>query len=365
MRKTHRTYGSRLSVSFFGIIFFIALALSACDRNEESPADTRERAEETFDNIRERTGETFGNLWERLGETFGNLRERIAETYGDMRDRQAPETPVPVFAVNTIPAAEGPIQDYLALSGDIIASSTVDAFSDIAGRVSRVYVAVGSRVNRNDALVAVDPSRPGMEFVPSVVRAPVAGTIVALPSQLGMTISPAVPLARISGDGGLEIRLFVAERFISRISLNQPCEIILDAWPGYVFRGAVTELSPTVDPSSRTMEIRVGVENPGAMLRAGMFAKVRVITEQREDIVKIPIGAMVSRFGEQYVFAVDYSDPEIPVARRRDVVPGIQIDGVMEVRQGLAPNEEVVVRGQSLLEDGSRINIVGRLAPLN
>ena len=291
--------------------------------------------------------------------------ERIRETYGNIRDREAPEITVPVFAVNTIPATSGPIQDYLALSGDIIASSTVDAFSDIAGRISRVYVAVGRRVNRGDPVVAVDPSRPGMEFVPSVVRAPVAGTIVALPAQLGMTISPAVPLARISGGAGLEIRLFVAERFISRISLNQACEISLDAWPGYVFRGAITELSHTVDPVSRTMEIRVGVENPGAMLRAGMFAKVRIITERRDNIVKIPIGAMVNRFGEQYVFAVDYSDPQAPVARRKTIVPGIQIDGVMEVREGLAPNEEIVIRGQTLLEDGSRINIIDRLAPLN
>ena len=291
--------------------------------------------------------------------------QRIQEAYGNLRNREAPEIPIPVFAVNVIPAAEGPIQDYLALSGDIVASSTVDTFSDAAGRISRVYVQVGSRVNRGDPIADVDPSRPGMEFVHSVVRAPVSGTIVALPAQVGMTISQAVPLARIAGGDGLEIRLFVAERFISRINLYQPCEIILDAWPGYVFRGSVGEISPTVDPVSRTMEIRVSVENPGAMLRPGMFARVQIVTERREDIVKIPIGGMVTRFGEQFVFTVDYSDPEIPVARRRPIVPGIQIDGIMEVRSGLMPHEEVVVRGQSLLEDGSRVNIIDRLAPIS
>ena len=290
--------------------------------------------------------------------------ERIKEAYGKLQNRGDAEIPAPVFAVNIIPASQGPIQDYLALSGDIIASSTVDAFSEIAGRISRVYVSVGSRVRRGDPIVEVDPSRPGMEFRPSVVEAPVAGTVVARPAEMGMTISPVVPLARISGGVGMEIRLFVAERFISRISLNQPCEIRLDAWPGYVFRGAVTEINPTVDPVSRTMEIRVGVENPGAMIKTGMFAKVRIITERRDSIVKIPIGAMVSRFGEQFIFVADYSDPEQPVAQRRTVVPGIQIDGVMEVREGLAPDEEVIIRGQTLLEDGSRINVIERIAPL-
>jgi multidrug efflux pump subunit AcrA (membrane-fusion protein) len=112
------------------------------------------------------------------------------------------------------------------------------------------------------------------------------------------------------------------------------------------------------------MEVRVAVDNPGAKLKAGMFAKARIITEEKGNIVKIPVSAVVNRFGERFVFVADYSDPEAPVARRRTITQGILIDGVLEVTQGLAPGEEVVVRGQTLLEDGSRINIVERLAPL-
>ena len=272
--------------------------------------------------------------------------------------------PVTIYAVNTMLASQGPIQDYLALSGDIIASSSVDTYSEAAGKISRVFVSVGRQVRRGDPVAEVDPSRPGMEFVPSIVRAPVGGTVVALPAQVGMTISQAVPLARISGGAGLEIRLNVAERFISRISLNQACEITLDAYPGEVFRGRISEISPTVDATSRTMEIKVGVENPGSRLKAGMFAKVRIITEFKENIVKIPVSAMINRFGEQYVFVADTNNPSSPVARKRILVPGIVIDGVMEVSQGLAPNDEVIVRGQTLLDDGSRINIVERLASL-
>jgi multidrug efflux pump subunit AcrA (membrane-fusion protein) len=274
---------------------------------------------------------------------------------------------VPVFAVNTSTAVQGQIRDYLALSGDIIAGSTVDAYTEVAtGKISRRYVAVGDRVSRGDPVVAVDPSRPGMSYVASIVRAPISGTVVALPAQLGMTVSPAVPLARISSSSALEIRLYVAERFISRIRLNQPCEIRLDAYPGEIFRGAIREISPTVDPSSRTMEIRVNVDNTGSRLKTGMFAKVRIITEQKENIVKIPASAMIQRFGESYIFTVanDPNDPGAAIARRKVVKVGIEIDGVLEIEQGLSPNEEIIVRGQTLLEDGSRINIIDRIAPL-
>jgi RND family efflux transporter MFP subunit len=157
----------------------------------------------------------------------------------------------------------------------------------------------------------------------------------------------------------------VAERFISKIALNQPCEITLDAWPGDVFRGSISEISPTLDTASRTMEIRVTVENPGSRLKAGMFAKVRIITEIKDDIVKIPASAMISRFGEQYVLGIDTSDPAAPEEKKKIVVPGISIDGVLEIRQGLMPNEDIVIRGQTFLEDGSRINIIERIAPLS
>jgi multidrug efflux pump subunit AcrA (membrane-fusion protein) len=270
-----------------------------------------------------------------------------------------------VYAVNITPAAQGRIRDHFALSGDVIAASTVDAFSDAAGRVSGLFVNVGSQVRQDDPIAEVDPSRPGMEFVPSLVTSPISGTIVALPAQLGMTINQAFPMARIATGDDLEIRLFVAERFISKVALNQPSEIILNAWPGEVFTGTIVELSPTLDPLSRTMEIRVRVDNPGTHLMAGMFAQVRIIIEEQENAVQIPAAAMVTRFGESFIFVVDESDPEAPVARRRDVLPGIIIDGVMEVRQGLSGGEAVVTQGQTVIYDGARINIIQRLLPLN
>lgn len=273
---------------------------------------------------------------------------------------------VPVFAVNTTLAVQGQILDYLALSGDIVPGTSVDAYSDTAGKITRVYVAVGDRVNRNDPVAAVDPSKPGMTYQANIVRAPIAGIITSLPAQIGMTISQAVPLAKIAGGNALEIRLYVAERFISKIALRQPCQITLDAWPGDVFRGSVSEIFPVVDPASRTMEIRVNVENPGSKLKAGMFAKVRIITEEKSNIVKIPGSAMLQRSGENYVFTVatDPADPAFRIARRQPVTPGILVDGVLEVQQGLNPNQEIIVRGQTLLEDGSRINVIEQVAPL-
>ena len=281
------------------------------------------------------------------------------------KEQSAPQKAV--FAVNTTSAVQGQIQDYIALSGDIVAGSTVDVYSDAAGKVAQVYTAVGQRVNKGARIAAVDPSRPGMIYQWGIALAPISGTVVALPAQVGMTISQAVPLARISGGNALEIRLYVAERFISKMAMNLPCEITLDAWPGDIFQGSISEVAPTVDPASRTMEIRINVDNADAKLKAGMFAKVKIITERKDNIVKIPATAMLNRFGEQYVFVIasDSENPQQKIVKKRTVAPGILIDGILEIQNGLAADEEIVVRGQTLLEDGAWVNIIEKFAPLS
>ncbi|MDR1428960.1 MAG: efflux RND transporter periplasmic adaptor subunit [Spirochaetaceae bacterium] len=297
--------------------------------------------------------------------------DQIKSLWNKDKDAAAAAPAVPVFAVNTTTAVRGQISDYLPLSGDIVAGSTVDAYSDAAGKITRLMVAVGDHIVKGAPIAEVDPSRPGMNYLPGIVRSPLTGTIVSLPAQVGMTISQSVPLARISGGSaaasGLEIRLYVAERFISKIAMSLPCEITLDAWPGEVFRGSISEISPVLDPSSRTMEVRINVDNPGSRLKAGMFAKVRVITEQKANIVKIPAPAMIQRFGESYVFTVetDPADPAFLLARRTVITPGILIDNVLEVQQGLVPDSEIIIRGQSLLEDGARVNVIDRVPALS
>jgi multidrug efflux pump subunit AcrA (membrane-fusion protein) len=294
--------------------------------------------------------------------------DRIKAFFGKENTGGGPGGPaafIQVSAVNTTTAVKGQINDYIALAGDIISDSAVDAYSDVVGKITEVYVSVGQRVTRGERIAAVDPSRPGMDYRWSIVTAPISGTIITLSAQVGMTVSQALPLVRITGGSGLEIRLYVAERFISKMAQNLFCEITLDAWPGEVFLGSIKELAPVLDAASRTMEVRVSVNNTGSKLKAGMFAKVKIITESKEGIVKIPVSAMLSRFGEQYVYVVE-KDPENPdqnIVKKRIVVPGINIDGILEIQSGLEPDEEIVVRGHTLLSDGARVNVVDRLAP--
>jgi len=266
------------------------------------------------------------------------------------------------FAVATTTAQRGQISDYLAVSGDVVSASTIDLFPDVAGKVSKLLVDVGSRVGRDQGIVEVDPSRPGMTYVPSLVKSPIAGTVVSIPVEVGGTVAPSIPVARIASTNSLELRCYVAERFVSKMKVGLDADLSLEAYPGQTFHAVVRELSPVLDPVSRTLEVKLAIRDTGGALKAGMFAKVKIYTEEKSGVVVVPSGAVVQRSGEYFAFVVvdDPAKPGTSVVQKRKVKEGLLVDDRLEVVEGLSQGDQVVLRGQTLLDDGVKVNVVSR-----
>lgn len=265
-----------------------------------------------------------------------------------------------VFAVNVTPAVRGPIADYIEINGDVQTTTSIDVYSNTAGEVARLYVRVGQRVTADELLAEIDPSRPGQNFALSPVRSPIAGTVTRLPVRVGSQVTLAAPIGEVARTTELEVVVQLAERFISRVSTGLAAEILLDAFPGETFAARVSELNPVVDPLTRTLEVKLRFSDTDPRIRAGMFAEVRIITERRDDVVKVPADVLVRRFGEEFVFVVG----DDGIAERRVVSPGIEIDDTLEITAGLAADEMVVYQGQSLLEDGVRVRVIDTVEPL-
>jgi multidrug efflux pump subunit AcrA (membrane-fusion protein) len=270
-----------------------------------------------------------------------------------------PEEAATVFAVNTTTAVEGEILDYIEVNGDVMTRTTVDIYAETAGKLTTVAVRVGDYVTKDQVVAEVDPSRPGTKFVASPVKSPISGTIIEVPGQIGATITPSIPVARVGRLSELEIRAEVAERFISKMRPGLEAVIRFDAYPDERFAARLTEISPVVDPQTRTLEVTLRLQRADSRVKAGMFGEVKIITEKKSDIVKIPSEVLVRRYGQYFVFVVEGEK-----VLRREVNPGIEIDNKVEITEGLSPGEEVVIRGQTLLEDDARIRVIGQVPPL-
>ncbi len=271
-----------------------------------------------------------------------------------------------VFAVSTTEAVLGQLKDYIELNGDVVSKTTVQTFPDTAGKLSKLYIDLGDKVRKDQVIADVDPSKPGMKYEASPVKAPISGTVTDLPAQVGSTVSPQMSVAQLSKMESLQIRTDVAERFISAIELGLEAVITSDAYPDRIYSGRVAEVSPVVDPQARMMEVKINFTEGSEGLKAGMFVGVKIITEQKENTVKLPVDCVVQRFGEEYVFVVkDAPEEGEKLVSRRSVTTGIEIDRKIEILDGLEAGEEVVYRGQTLLEEGSKVRVVSQVEPLS
>ncbi len=274
----------------------------------------------------------------------------------DKKADKTEEEAEPVFAVNTYKTSEGNLDDYLEFGGDVASVNAVDVMPDIAGKVSRVMVSVGDKVYKNQVLAYVDASRAGMYYAASPVRSPIAGRIISLPATVGATVSQASALAKVARTDDLEIKINIAERFISRIEDNQIATVTFDAYPSVEFEARVKEVSPVLDTSTRTMQVKLKFTKPDPRIKVGMYARVILVTDSVKNAIVIPTNAIVTRDEKTYLFLVNQG--ETPTVKLQPITEGLTVDYKTEITEGLKAGDEIVVKGQSLLNDGAKIKII-------
>ncbi len=261
-----------------------------------------------------------------------------------------------VFAVNVYKAVPKNLDDYLEFGGNVQTVSSVDIYPDVqSGKLSRILVKVGDKVKKDQVLCEVDASRPGMDYKNSPIKAPVAGTITSFPYSIGQTVSASMPVGKISSTGTLEVKTNVAERFVSRISMNQKAELTFDAYPGEKFPAVLVEIDPVLDISSRTLGIKLIQTPSDSRLRAGMYARIKLVTGTKKNTIVIPSNIIVTRNDEDIVYIVDSLTNTVKAS---PVKKGIRVDDKQEVEMGITPGDLVVIKGQALLSDGAKVNVV-------
>ena len=278
----------------------------------------------------------------------------------DGKDKKEEGEVEALFAVNTYKTKAGNLDEYLEFGGDVAAVSSVAALPDMAGKISRTLVNVGDMVRKNQVIAYVDASRPGMDYSASPVKAPISGRVISFIPTIGTMVSQASVIAEIADTDELEIKVSVAERFISRISLGQTAIVTFDAYPGIEFKAKVFEVSPVLDKTSRTMSVKLRINPPDKRIKAGMYARVRLITESVKDAIVVPASAIVTREGVPYLFVIASQKSGDTPAKVKlcPVERGILVDNRVEITKGVIAGDEIVVKGQNLLNDGSSVNVI-------
>ena len=259
-----------------------------------------------------------------------------------------------VYSVELDEARSGTVRSLIRLNGEVVPTTNVDTYPEVSGEVQRLFVRLGDRVRRGQVVANIDPSRPGARFEVSPVTAPITGTVTAIYVDQGGTVSTATPIVAVGELDTLEVVVDIPERFVSAARPGMTAEIELSAFPGNRFAVAASEISPLLDSTTRTKEVRFLVDPLETGAEAGMFAEVTIVTETRDDVVVIPVESIITRSDRDFIFTVI----DDSVASLRPVQVGLIENQLAEIREGLEAGEPIVVRGQSIIEEGSAVQVL-------
>ncbi len=315
--------------------------------------------------------------------------------------------------VRVVAAAEGALPEVVAVSGTLAAEEEVELGLKVAGRLGSVPVDLGSRVGRGEVLARLAPidfelrvrqaeaaleqardraqalfteqllpkadldeaeasfqvaearyqdardevlnrrallaqRRSELELArqqlaDSVLLAPFAGAVRerrATPGQFVAAGQPIVTLVRIHP---LRLRLDVPERAAAKVRTGQEVRIHVEGDPR-PYLGRVARLSPAIEESNRTLLVEAEVPNRDGALRPGTFAAAEIVTSTDRPVVFVPASAIVTFAGIEKVLTV-----EDGVAVEKRVRTGRRVEGQVEIVEGLAAGEGVVVEPGNLV----------------
>lgn len=213
------------------------------------------------------------------------------------------------------------------------------------------------RFARDNAAAKLEAARGSLQGMESkaagtVVTAPADGIVAKRFYQEGYYAKAGTPLFAIADISMLKTTIHIPEGQVTGVKVGNEADIALPAYPGKKLVGKITRIAPVADLPAHTFAAEVSVDNSEGLL-AGVYANVSLIGEPREQVLTIPMHAIVMRDDQQTVFVADAQG----VVQRRVLSLGYSDDKVAEVVSGLDETDTIVVEGHNKLREGSRINL--------
>jgi RND family efflux transporter MFP subunit len=232
-----------------------------------------------------------------------------------------------------------------------------------------------SRVRLAEAALSqakADLSYAEATFQFTQIRAPFTGVVVKKMAEVGESVAPIPPGVNISTASGaivaladldtLEVEADVSESNVAKLGANQPAEVTVEAFPERRYKAVLRQVIPTADRTKATVQVKVTILDKDKDLKPEMSAKAtfleptkpRTTSEPAEAVITIPKEAVASRDGKTLVFEVREGK-----VRAQAVVVGLERQGQVVVREGLAGGETLVARPPEAMKDGDAVRVKG------
>jgi RND family efflux transporter MFP subunit len=177
---------------------------------------------------------------------------------------------------------------------------------------------------------------------------PISGIVINRAANTGEVIEANKELLRVADLASVWVVAQVYEKDLAQARVGMRANVTTSAWPGRAFRGRVSYVDPSLDPATRTVQVRVDVNNAGESLKLGMFVNVSfgAAGEMMPGATSVP-AISVQTIGDRQAVFVATNNPNTFALRL--VRLGPELDGSYVVIEGLNAGERVVTDGSFLL----------------
>ncbi len=199
--------------------------------------------------------------------------------------------------------------ETLDTNGDIDGIEHINLFSDYPGKMTRVVVREGDEVRKGQTLASINRDVVVQRFEDYPIKSLINGIVGKVYLKHGETVSTVAPVISVVNINQMKCTIKLIEKDLAKIKLGQRAEITVDSYPHIVFVGKVAEISPVLDPMSRSAEIILHINNtlyPKTPLKPGMYAAVKIAIKTHEKNLLVPFSSVLTEdSGKKYIFVAD------------------------------------------------------------
>lgn len=222
---------------------------------------------------------------------------------------------------------------------------------------SLVQRGAGTQVALEQATAQLASQEARVQLVQSklaqaTIKAPFTGVVGLRSVGVGDYISVGKPLVALTNIDPIKVDFRVPEIFMTQLKVGQPVQLKVDAVPDRPFLGQIFAIDPVVDVNGRAVRLRAKVPNADLVLKPGLFARITIVVDKRDDALIVPETAVVPDGIGKMVFIVENGK-----AKRVPVELGKRLPGKVEVVSGLKAGMQIITAGQMRLREGSVVAI--------
>lgn len=190
------------------------------------------------------------------------------------------------------------------------------------------------------------------------IASPISGVVSKRLIKNGNLVSTNQEVFQVTAMNRLRAIMHIPEHELGKMKVGQQVMVKADALPGKDFTGKVSLISPVIDPATGTVKVTIEVA-PHKELKPGMFTRVQLVYDRKEQALLVPRNAVVTEDRDKYVYVVDGDK-----ALRKPIVTGYVNESQIEVVDGLDEGMTIVTLGQNGLKDSAKVHVIKPISSL-